>query len=78
MMSPLAADPAFTWEDDRPLNNPWNRTVIYECHVKGMTMRHPAVPEHLRGTYLTSREVARAMLEQRLPDLRFSAHGLRS
>jgi glycogen operon protein len=26
--------------------------VIYECHVKGMTMRHPDVPERLRGTYL--------------------------
>ena len=27
-------------------------TVIYECHVRGMTMRHPGVPEQLRGTYL--------------------------
>ena len=27
-------------------------TVIYECHVKGMTARHPDVPAHLRGTYL--------------------------
>lgn len=26
-------------------------SVIYEAHVKGMTMQHPAVPEHLRGTY---------------------------
>jgi glycogen operon protein len=25
--------------------------VIYEAHVKGLTMRHPAVPEVLRGTY---------------------------
>ena len=31
---------------------PWDRTVIYECHVKGMTMLHPEVPEGLRGTYL--------------------------
>ena len=31
---------------------PWNRTIIYECHVKGMTMLHPDVPEKLRGTYL--------------------------
>jgi glycogen operon protein len=48
----VVIDPAFTWEDDRPLRIPWNRTVIYECHVKGMTMLHPEVPEHLRGTYL--------------------------
>ena len=26
--------------------------MIYECHVKGMTVRHPDVPEHLRGRYL--------------------------
>ncbi|HXW39334.1 MAG TPA: glycogen debranching protein GlgX [Acidimicrobiales bacterium] len=45
-------DPAFTWGDDRPPQTPWNRTVIYEGHVRGMTMRHPGVPEHLRGTYL--------------------------
>ena len=30
---------------------PWADTVIYECHVKGMTMRHPRVPARLRGTY---------------------------
>ena len=45
-------DPAFTWEDDSPLNIPWNRTIIYECHVKGMTKLHPDVSENLRGTYL--------------------------
>jgi isoamylase len=48
----VVIDPAFTWEEDRPLQIPWNRTVIYECHVKGMTKLHPAVPEHLRGTYV--------------------------
>ena len=48
----VVIDSAFTWEDDRPLNVPYNRTIIYECHVKGMTMRHPDVPQHLRGTYL--------------------------
>ena len=31
----------------RPLTD----TVIYEAHVKGLTMRHPAVPDALRGTY---------------------------
>jgi isoamylase len=42
----------FQWGDDRGPRVPWNRTVIYEAHVRGMTMRHPHVPEHLRGTYL--------------------------
>jgi isoamylase len=48
----LVVDPAFTWDDDRSPNTPWNQTVIYETHVRGMTHRHPGVPEHLRGTYL--------------------------
>jgi len=48
----MVIDPAFTWGDDRRPNTHWNRTVIYECHVRGMTMWHPGVPEHLRGTYL--------------------------
>src|SRR5690606_4619545 len=30
---------------------PWHKTVIYEAHVKGLTMRHPGIPEELRGTY---------------------------
>ena len=48
----VVVDPTFAWGDDRRPGVPWNRTVIYEAHVKGMTMRHPDVPEHLRGTYL--------------------------
>jgi isoamylase len=48
----VVIDSAFTWGDDRPLNLPYNRTIIYECHVKGMTQRHPDVPPELRGTYL--------------------------
>ncbi len=48
----VVIDSAFTWEDDAPLNVPYNRTILYECHVRGMTMRHPKVPPELRGTYL--------------------------
>jgi glycogen operon protein len=44
-------DPAFTWGHDRAPATPWETTVIYEAHVRGFTMRHPAVPERLRGTY---------------------------
>jgi glycogen operon protein len=51
--APLAAviDTAFTWGDDRPLRTPWHKTLIYEVHVKGFTMRHPNVGEKVRGTY---------------------------
>jgi isoamylase len=48
----VVVDPAFDWAGDAPPRTPWDRTVIYECHVKGMTMLHPAVPRPLRGTYL--------------------------
>jgi len=30
---------------------PWSRTVIYELHVRGFTMRHPAIPPEIRGTF---------------------------
>ncbi len=48
----IVIDPTFDWKDDRSPQIPWNQTVIYECHVKGMTKCHPKVPERLRGTYL--------------------------
>lgn len=42
----------FEWEGDRHPRVPWSQTLIYECHVKGMTAEHPDVPPQLRGTYL--------------------------
>ena len=48
----VVVDPTFSWGDDRPPAVPWNHTVIYEAHVKGLTARHPGVPADLRGTYL--------------------------
>jgi len=44
-------DSAFTWGNDAPPRIPWHETLIYELHVKGFTMCHPDVPQHLRGTY---------------------------
>jgi len=43
--------PHFDWSGDRRLHIPWHETVIYEVHVKGLTARHPDLPEDLRGTY---------------------------
>lgn len=48
----IVVDPGFEWEDDAPLDRPWEETVIYEVHVKGFTKLHPDIPEELRGTYL--------------------------
>jgi isoamylase len=47
----VVIEQAFTWGDDRLLKTPWEKTIIYEVHLKGFTMRHPDVPEALRGTY---------------------------
>ena len=44
-------DPAFTWPEQKPVRVPWDSTVIYETHLRGISMRHPSVPEHLRGTF---------------------------
>ena len=48
----VVVDSAFSWGEDRPPATPWNRTVIYECHIKGMSALHPGVPPEQRGTYL--------------------------
>jgi glycogen operon protein len=59
MLKCRVVDPAFTWGRERRPLVPWDRTMIYEAHVRGYTMRHPAVPDELRGTFagLAVREV---------------------
>jgi len=51
--APLAKviDTSFDWGEDRAPKIPWEETIIYETHIKGMTQQHPDIPEHLRGTY---------------------------
>jgi glycogen operon protein len=51
--APLAqvVDTAFTWGNDHAPRTPWERTIIYELHVKGFTKLMPGVPEEIRGTY---------------------------
>ncbi len=41
----------FDWGDDMAPGTAWTDSVIYEAHVKGLTMMHPDVPEEIRGTY---------------------------
>jgi isoamylase len=47
----VVVDNVFVWDNDHMPRRPWRDTVIYEVHVKGFTMRHPDVPEAMRGTY---------------------------
>lgn len=42
----------FDWQGTTKPRIPREKTVIYEAHVKGMTMLHPQVPDGMRGTYL--------------------------
>jgi isoamylase len=51
MPKSVVINPFFDWRNDRNPRIPWHRTIIYEVHVKGFTMRHPGIPENLRGTY---------------------------
>ncbi len=50
-MTSVVSNPFFDWGSDRAPLTPYNETVIYEAHVKGMTQNHPGIPEELRGTY---------------------------
>ncbi|MET0766515.1 MAG: alpha-amylase family glycosyl hydrolase, partial [Aeromicrobium sp.] len=47
----LVTNPFFDWANDRLPRTPYNESVIYEAHVKGLTMTHPGIPEEIRGTY---------------------------
>jgi len=47
----VVVNPYFDWSGDRSPRTPYHQTVIYEAHVRGLTMRHPQVPPELRGTY---------------------------
>ncbi|HTU72740.1 MAG TPA: glycogen debranching protein GlgX [Trebonia sp.] len=47
----IVVNPFFDWGNDRPPRTPYHETVIYEAHVRGLTLRHPEIPLHQRGTY---------------------------
>jgi isoamylase len=44
-------DQAFTWGREQKPAVPNDRTIFYEAHLSGFTMRHPDVREDLRGTF---------------------------
>jgi glycogen operon protein len=51
MPKAVVIESAFTWGDDRPPRTPWSETVIYEAHVKGMTVLDEQLNRRVRGTY---------------------------
>ena len=47
----VVINPYFNWGTDRPPARPYNETVIYEAHVKGLTFLNRNIPLEMRGTY---------------------------
>jgi isoamylase len=51
MLKAMVIDEAFTWGDERPPQVSWHETIIYEAHVKGLTMLREDVPPGWRGLF---------------------------
>lgn len=51
MIKGVVVNPFFDWAGDRRPGTPYSETLIYEAHVRGLTERHPAIPDDMRGTY---------------------------
>jgi isoamylase len=51
MSKSVVISPYFDWDNDRHPRTPYNETIIYEAHVKGLTQTHPGIPAEIRGTY---------------------------
>ncbi|MVN22757.1 glycogen debranching protein GlgX [Mucilaginibacter sp. HMF7410] len=66
----VVIDPNFDWEDDKPLDIPYHKSIIYETHVKGFTILQPDIPEEIRGTYAA---MAHPVTIQYLKDLGITA-----
>ncbi|HZM36494.1 MAG TPA: glycogen debranching protein GlgX [Burkholderiales bacterium] len=48
----VIVDPGFDWKREQRWHQvPWDRTIVYETHVRGYTKLHPKVPEGERGTF---------------------------
>ncbi len=51
MPKTVVINPFFDWGNDRAPQTPYHETIIYEAHVRGLTLCHPEVPAAQRGTY---------------------------
>jgi isoamylase len=51
VLKAVVSEDVFDWGDDRPPNVPWSNTVIYEAHLRGMTMRREDIHANERGTF---------------------------
>src|SRR3954469_7152749 len=51
MVKGVVTDESFNWADDRPPKVPWSDTVIYEAHLRGLTMLCEDIRPNERGTF---------------------------
>ncbi len=70
MLKAVVSDDVFDWGDDRPPNVPWSDTVIYEAHLRGMTMLRDDIRANERGTFAA---LADAKIVNYLRDLGITA-----
>lgn len=70
MPKSVVIDASFDWGNDRSPKIPYHKTIIYEAHVKGLTILHPDLPENLRGTY---EGIAHPVIIQHLKSLGITA-----
>jgi isoamylase len=51
MLKAVVTHDSFNWGEDKPPNTPWADTVIYEVHLRGLSMRRDDLRMHERGTF---------------------------
>jgi isoamylase len=51
MPKSVVADDSFNWGDDRPPCVPWDHTVVYEAHVRGLSTLRDDLSPRERGTF---------------------------
>ncbi|CAB3664416.1 glycogen debranching protein GlgX [Trinickia soli] len=47
----VVVDQNFSWTHPMRVRVPWDRTIVYELHVRGYTKRRPDIAQRLRGTF---------------------------
>ncbi len=51
MAKAMVSHETFDWSHDVRPNTPWGKTVIYETHLRGISMLRPDLRSHTRGTF---------------------------
>ncbi|MGZ5859166.1 MAG: glycogen debranching protein, partial [Burkholderiaceae bacterium] len=51
MPKAVVVEDAFNWGDDKRPHVPWSKTVIYEAHVRGISILRDDLRAELRGTF---------------------------